>query len=53
MILAIVVLRMTKVMQSEQKTKSSPFQKVSILTPYLPAILLFGGSNFWQATLAF
>ncbi len=26
---------------------------VSILTPYLPAILLFGGSKLWQDTLAF
>jgi hypothetical protein len=34
----------------KQRTRQSLFQKVSILTPYLPAILLFGGSKFWQDT---
>jgi len=37
----------------KQRTRQSLFQKVSILTPYLPAILLFGGSKLWQETLAF
>jgi hypothetical protein len=32
----------------KQTTRRSPFQKVSILTPYLPAIRLFGGRKFCQ-----
>jgi len=36
---------------AKQRTIRSPFQKVSILASYLPAILLFGGSKFWQEIL--